>query len=164
MKISFRKVHEEDFPFLRKVYRSTREEELLQAGMSEEDKSRFIEFQFNAQHAYYTQAYKNAEFNLILVDNLPAGRLYIWRTKTQIRIMDIALLPDFRGKGVGTKILQSIIQESEKSGKKVAIHVEYFNPALRLYERLGFIKVDDSGIYFYMERLPKTVIANEFGL
>ncbi|MDP3913845.1 MAG: GNAT family N-acetyltransferase [Bacteroidota bacterium] len=164
MKISFRKVSEDDFPFLRKVYRSTREEELSQANMSEEDKSRFIEFQFNAQHTHYSQAYKDAEFNLILLDDKPVGRLYIWRTETQIRIMDIALLPDFQGKGVGTRILQSIIQESEKSGKKGTIHVEYFNPALRLYERLGFKKVDDSGIYFYMERLPKTVIANKFGL
>jgi GNAT superfamily N-acetyltransferase len=164
MIIIFKKVSEDDFPFLRKVYRSTREEELSQANMSEEDKSRFIEFQFNAQHLHYSQAYKDAEFNLILLDDKPVGRLYIWRTETQIRIMDIALLPDFQGKGVGTKILQSIIQESEKSGKKVTIHVEYFNPALRLYERLGFKKVDDSGIYFYMERLPKTVIANKFGL
>jgi len=154
MKISFRKVNSNDFPFLRKVYRSTREEELSQAGMSEEDKSRFLEFQFNAQHTHYTQAYNDAEFDLILLDDKLAGRLYIWRTETQIRIMDITLLPDFQGKGIGTKILQSIIQESEKSGKKVTIHVEYFNPALRLYERLGFKKVDDSGIYFYMERLP----------
>ena len=161
MKISFRKVREEDFPFLRKVYRSTREEELSQANMSEEDKSRFIEFQFNAQHSHYSQAYKDAEFDLILLDDKPAGRLYVWRTETQIRIMDIALLPDFQGKGVGTKILQSIIQESEKSVKKVTIHVEYFNPALRLYERLGFRKVDDSGIYFYMERLPLKVATNE---
>jgi GNAT superfamily N-acetyltransferase len=164
MIIIFKKVSEDDFPFLRKVYRSTREEELSQANMSEEDKSRFIEFQFNAQHLHYSQAYKDAEFNLILLDDKPVGRLYIWRTETQIRIMDIALLPDFQGKGIGTKILQSIIQESEKSGKKVTMHVEYFNPALRLYERLGFKKVDDSGIYFYMERQPKTVIANKSGL
>lgn len=155
MKISFRKVNEDDFPFLRKVYRSTREEELSRSGMSDEDMSRFIEFQFNAQHTHYSQAYKDAEFDLILLDDEPAGRLYIWRTETQIRIMDIALLPEFQGKGIGTSILQTIIKESEKSGKKVTIHVEYFNPALRLYERLGFQKVDDSGIYFYMERCPK---------
>lgn len=155
MKISFRKVNENDFPFLRKVYRSTREEELSHSGMSDEDKSRFIEFQFNAQHAHYSQSYKDAEFDLILLDNEPSGRLYTWRTETQIRIMDIALLPYLQGNGVGTRILKSIIQESEKTGKKVSLHVEYFNPALRLYERLGFKKVDDSGIYFYMERYPK---------
>jgi len=154
MEISFRKVNERDFPFLRKVYRSTREEELSRSGMSEEDKSRFIEFQFNAQHTHYSQAYKDAEFDLILLDNKSSGRLYIWRTETQIRIMDISLLPQFQGKGVGTTILQSIILESEKNGKKISLHVEYYNPALRLYERLGFKKVDDIGIYFYMERSP----------
>lgn len=159
MKISFRKVNEIDFPFLRKVYRSTREEELSRSGMSEGDKSRFIELQFNAQHAHYSQAYKDAEFDLILLDDLPAGRLYIWRTESQIRIMDIALLTDFQGKGIGTNILRSIIQESEKTDKKISLHVEYYNPAVRLYERLGFKKVDDTGIYFYMERLPN---ANTF--
>ena len=154
MKISFRRVNENDFPFLRKVYRSTREEELSHSGMSDEDKSRFIEFQFNAQHAHYSQAYKDAEFDLILLDDEPSGRLYTWRTETQIRIMDIALLPKYQSKGIGTTILKSIIQESDKTGKKVSLHVEYFNPALRLYESLGFKKVDDSGIYFYMERIP----------
>lgn len=155
MEISLRKVNEGDFSFLRKVYRSAREEELSRSGMSEDDKNRFIEFQFNAKHAHYSQAYKDAEFDLILLDNKPAGRLYIWRTETQIRIMDIALLPESQGKGVGTSILKSIILESEKSNKKISIHVEYYNPGLRLYERLGFKKVDDTGIYFYMERIPQ---------
>ncbi|MEI8113313.1 MAG: GNAT family N-acetyltransferase [Bacteroidia bacterium] len=154
MEISFRKVNQDDFNFLRKVYRSTREEELSQVNMSEEDKSAFIEFQFNAQHAHYSQAYKDVDFDLILLDGTPAGRLYLWRSETQIRIMDIALLPDFQRKRIGTSILQTIIQESEKSGKKISIHVECFNPALRLYERLGFKKIDDTGVYFYMERMP----------
>ncbi|WP_083570839.1 GNAT family N-acetyltransferase [Mariniphaga anaerophila] len=154
MNISFRTINPDDLPFLIKLYRSTREEELSLTAMSEEEKQRFIEFQFNAQHAHYTNAYKDAEFNLVLINNKPAGRLYVWRTESQIRIMDIALLPEHRGKGTGTKLLQALINESKETEKKLNIHVEYYNPALRLYQRLGFKKTDDTGVYYFMERMP----------
>lgn len=157
MKLNFRKINEKDFPFLKKVYRSTRENELDSTGWDETQKSGFIEFQFNAQHAYYMNVYKDAEFQIIKSDSTDIGRLYIWNTEHQIRIIDIAILPEYRGKGVGTKILSDLIQESEQSGKKLNIHVEYFNPALRLYERLGFKKADDTGVYLFMERLPGKV-------
>jgi len=106
------------------------------------------------QHAHYMNVYKDAEFQIIESDSTDIGRLYIWSTEQQIRIVDVAILPEFRGKGVGTKILGGLIQESELSGKKLNIHVEYFNPALHLYERLGFIKTDDTGVYLFMERVP----------
>ncbi|HKJ79890.1 MAG TPA: GNAT family N-acetyltransferase [Prolixibacteraceae bacterium] len=155
MDISIRSVTTRDFSFLKKVYRSTREDELKLTGWDESEKEKFIEFQFNAQHSHYTNAYKGAEFNLILLKKTPIGRLYLWRTESQIRIMDIALLPEYRGKGIGTRILNSLIRESEKSVKKLNIHVEHNNPALSLYERMGFKKTDDTGVYYFMERLPK---------
>jgi len=68
--------------------------------------------------------------------------------------MDIALLTEFRGKGIGTFILNDLVKKSEKVDKKINIHVEYNNPALKLYERLGFKRTDDTGIYFFMERIP----------
>jgi len=154
MKISYRIITENDFPFLRKLYRSTREEELSLSSMTEEEKQKFIEFQFNAQHTYYKSAYSGAEMKIILLNNSPAGRLYLWRTENQIRIMDISLLPKYRGQGTGTKILKSLIRESEESKKKLNIHVEYYNPALKLYKKLGFQKTDDTGVYYFMEREP----------
>lgn len=155
MDISIRSISSSDFAFLKRVYRSTREDELQLTGWDETQKSKFIEFQFNAQHSHYTNAYDGAELNLILLKNIPVGRLYLWKTKIQIRIMDIALLPDYRGKGIGTRILNSLVQESEESGKKLSIHVEYNNPALHFYEKLDFKKTDDTGVYYFMERLPK---------
>jgi GNAT superfamily N-acetyltransferase len=122
--------------------------------MTEEEKQKFIDFQFSAQHTYYKSAYSGAEMKIVLLNNSPAGRLYLWRTENQIRIMDISLLPEFRGHGTGTKILKSLICESEKNGKKLNIHVEYYNPALKLYKRLGFQKTDDTGVYYFMERIP----------
>lgn len=161
MKLSFKKITTTDFPFLLKLYRSTREKELSLLNMSDDQKSKFIEFQFNAQHVYYTNNYRDAEFDLIIQDKKPIGRLYILRSEKEIRIIDISLLPESRGKGTGSEILRSIIQESEKSGKKLNLHVEHFNPALRLYERLGFEIAEDTGVYYFMERLPKNQIQDK---
>jgi len=151
MEITFRPICKDDHPFLKKVYRSTREKELLQTFWTEEEKQKFIDFQFKAQHSHYVNAYKGAEFNIIMKKNTNIGRLYIWETENQIRIMDIALLEEFTGKGIGTYLLKQLIQKSRKKGKKLNIHVEYNNPALRLYERLGFKKTDNTGVYFFME-------------
>ena len=154
MNLNFRSIQEKDFPFLKKVYRSTRENELSMTDWSEEQKSGFIDFQFNAQHAYYMNVYKDAEFQIIESGSTGIGRLYLWETEHQIRIVDIAILPEHRRKGIGSKILSDLIRQSELSGKKLNIHVEHFNPALRLYERLGFKKTDDTGVYLFMERTP----------
>ena len=155
MNINYRNITPEDFPFLIKLYRSTREEELSLSDMTEEEKQKFIEFQFNAQHTYYKSAYTGAKMKIIQLNKTPAGRLYLWETEGQIRIMDIALLPEYRGKGTGTKILKSLIEQSERMNKKLNIHVEYFNRALKLYEKLGFKKTDDTGVYYFMERMPQ---------
>lgn len=154
MNIIFRKQLESDFPFLKKLYRTTREHELNQTNWNEKQKESFIEFQFNAQYSHYSSSYDNIDFKIILLNNVSVGRLYLWETENQIRIVDISLLPESTGKGIGSKILNSLIQQSEQLGKKLNIHVEYYNPALRLYERLGFEKTDDTGMYFFMERYP----------
>ncbi len=158
MKITLRPVTKNDFPFLKKLYRSTREPELDLTNWTELEKDAFIEFQFSAQHTHYSQAYDNAEFNIIEFYGCDAGRLYLWETEHQIRIMDIAVLQEYRNKGIGTFILTGLINTSEIRGKKLNIHVEYNNPALSLYQRLGFKKTDDTGVYYFMERNPGTAV------
>lgn len=111
--------------------------------------------QFDAQSRYYREHYREAELSVILSDDVPAGRLYVARWPEEIRIVDIALLPQHRGMGIGTRLLNDLISESEESGKPLSIHVERFNPALRLYERLGFRTVADQSLYLLMERPPR---------
>ena len=90
-----------------------------------------------------------------MVDGEPAGRLYIHRGPSEIRIVDIALLPEHRGGGVGTQLVRDLLAEADADGKSVTIHVERMNPALRLYERLGFSLGEDKGVYLFLERKPK---------
>lgn len=154
MAITYRPVAEGDLPFLKRVYRSTREDELQLTGWDEAFKETFIDQQFTAQHQYYREAYHDASFQVILLDGKEAGRLYVWESDRQIRIVDIALLPEFRNQGIGTTILRGLITKADISGRILSIHVEAYNPALNLYKRLGFIQKDQTGIYFYMERPP----------
>ena len=149
--ISLRPLREDDLPFIYRVYASTREEELSVVPWSEEQKEDFLRMQFEAQHAYYQEQFPGASFDLILVDGQQVGRLYVDRRRDEIRIIDIALLPERRGAGTGTALLQELLQEAVDAGKPVRIHVESNNPAMALYERLGFKMIEDLGVYHLME-------------
>lgn len=152
--IDLREVVPGDRAFLRAVYGSARWEELEPTGWSEEQKDAFLDHQFEAQDVYYREHYEGATYDVIVVDGFPAGRLYVARWPEEIRIMDIALLPTERGKGVGTVLLRDLQDEAAADGKRVTIHVERENPAMAWYERLGFRRVEDRVPYVLMEWLP----------
>ncbi|MDR3406770.1 MAG: GNAT family N-acetyltransferase [Chthoniobacter sp.] len=141
----------DDRDFLCRVYASTRAEELALTDWSEEQKAEFCRMQFTAQDAHYREHYPTAQFSVIERDGVPAGRLFVDRWTKEIRIMDIALLPEHRNVGTGTQFLRALMEEARAAGKTLSIHVEKFNPALRLYDRLGFRPREDKGVYLLME-------------
>jgi ribosomal protein S18 acetylase RimI-like enzyme len=119
-------------------------------------KDAFLRHQFDAQDAWWHEHYADASFDVILVGGAPGGRFYVHRGPSEIRVVDIALLPEYRGAGVGTSLLQDLLAQGDVAGKSVTIHVERMNPALRLYERLGFSVAEDKGVYLFLERPPAT--------
>lgn len=145
---------EADAAFLLSLYASTREEELRQLSWPIEARTAFVRQQFQAQTAHYREHFADDSFQIIEVDGEAAGRLYVGRWDGEIRIIDIALLPRFRGAGLGTKLLRQLLAEADLAGLPVRIHVEVNNPAQRLYKRLGFSMIEDKGIYHLMERPP----------
>ncbi len=150
--VLLRPVREADRDFLEGVYASVREEELRPVPWTAEQKAAFVAQQFTAQHAHYREHYAGAQFDVIEIDGEPAGRLYVFRGKRDIRVVDIALLPAFRGRGVGERLLRALREEAEASGRSLSIHVEHANPARRLYERLGLrVTGEPVGPYLYME-------------
>jgi ribosomal protein S18 acetylase RimI-like enzyme len=149
--ISLRPITPEDEAFLARLYASTREQELAQINWSEEQKALFCRLQFNAQTADYQRNYPDASFDVIERDGVAAGRLLVLRSDDAVHVIDIALLPEHRGAGIGTKYLRELQEEAKAAGKKVSIHVEVFNPARRFYERLGFKQVEDKGVYLLMQ-------------
>jgi len=151
---TLRPARPDDEGFLYQVYASTREEELAQTGWDDAQKEAFLRMQFSAQHTYYHDQFPDAEYSVILSCDNPVGRLYVHRREDEIRIVDIALLPDHCGNGIGSMILNELMDEASKSGKPIQIHVEKFNPALELYKRMGFVETGDTGVYLLMKWSP----------
>lgn len=153
-RLELRPIEVGDEPFLCRLYASTRAEELAAVPWSEEQKRIFLEQQFAAQHKFYREQFTGARFDLLLLAGEPVGRLYVDRRESEIRIIDIALLPEARGRGLGGRLLGELIEEGGASGRPVRIHVERNNPALGLYRRLGFVDVEDQGVYLLLEKPP----------
>ena len=152
---TLRPARPEDREHLLAVYASTRAQELAPVPWTDAQKAAFVKMQFDAQDVHYKEHYEGATYEVIEVDGVPAGRLYLHRTPKEIRLVDIALLPSFRGKGIGTRLLAELIVEAKAKSVPLTIHVEIFNPARRLYERLGFAPVEEHGVHVLMERLPE---------
>lgn len=157
MSVSLRPIRPGDEGFLYQVYASTRADEMaLLVEWNDAQKEQFLQFQFTAQHTYYQQQFAQAAYDLILLDDQPIGRLYVDRPGNEIHIIDIALLPDYRNRGIGSALLHNLLAEAARAGLVVHIYVEQVNPALRLYTRLGFHVIANQGIYLLMEWLPGT--------
>ena len=147
---ALRPVRDADADFLLRLYASTRADEMAVVDWSEAHKLEFLQMQFRAQCNHYAEHYAQASFDIIEQDGAAIGRLYLDTQPGELRIVDIALLTEFRGQGIGRHYLESIIERAREQGCSVTIHVEHNNPAMSLYRRLGFEKVEDKGVYWFM--------------
>jgi GNAT superfamily N-acetyltransferase len=152
--VTFRSVTADDEQFLIRVYGSTRLEELALTNWDDAQRDAFVQMQFGAQRAHYRQTYPNAEHLLILLDGEPVGRLYVAEIEAEIRIVDVSLLPEHRKAGIGTAIIRQLMEEAAVIEKPLRIYVESFNPSQRLFERLGFVKVDETGYSYLLAWRP----------
>lgn len=151
-RVSLRPVTQEDEIFLINLYGSTREDELAQVEWAEGQKESFIRWQFEMQRREYEARFPDADYNLILVDDEPAGRIWTGSDDEQIRLLDISLIPRFQRRGVGTLLLKDLIDRAGQA-KKILRHMVFIlnNNALQFYERLGFVVIEDHGAYKHME-------------
>ena len=150
--VQLRPVLESDNEFLLSVYGSTREEELNQVEWAEGQKEMFLRWQLDLQRREYEVRFPDAAYDIILVDEQAAGRIWVGADDEQIRLLDIALLPQFQNRGVGTELVRRLIKESAKQGK-VLRHMVFVlnNNADRFYVRLGFKQIEEFGAYKHME-------------
>src|SRR6266550_832148 len=141
----------DDQEFLFAVYASTRDEELSLWGWDENQKRAFLEMQFRAQSQQYGLCYPEADNNVIIFADRPVGRFLVDKMGPEITLVDIALLPEYRNRGIGTLLIESLLQEAETLRKNVALQVVRGSAAARLYERLGFTMVGGDAVYLEMK-------------
>ena len=155
--LRLRPVTPDDEETLLKIYASTREDEMKQAvDWTPEQKEMFLRWQLEMQRRDYEARFPQADYQLILFDGKPAGRLWVARTPEQIRLLDIAVLPEFQNRKIGTYLLRNLIRESEETGTPLRHMIFKLNTgARRFYERLGFRLIEDERMYLLMERHPE---------
>jgi GNAT superfamily N-acetyltransferase len=142
---------ESDLDILYRLYATTREKDVALTDWPDEQKTLFTRQQFHAQHTYYHQRWPNAAYDVIELHGQPIGRIYV-DTRPAMHIMEITLFPEWRGRGFGTAMIQQVIALADEIHQPTQLFVESWNPAQRLYARLGFQFVEDHGIYQFLQR------------
>lgn len=155
--VTLRPADDGDAGFLFTVYASTRREALAPLGWDEDASQRYLRTQFEAEERDWSQHQAGAQCMVILRDGDPVGRLYLARSAHEIRVMDITLLPEHQGRGIGTALLQGLLDEARRSHRTVRAHVERGSAALQLYRRLGFLHAATRGGTWLMEWTAEAV-------
>jgi GNAT superfamily N-acetyltransferase len=142
----------EDAAFLRAVYFAYRWDEVAASGWPEADRIAFLDQQYAYQCAHYDSHYSGAAWGIVDVAGERAGRLYLHYWNDDLRVVDLALMPPYRNQGLGGGLLTAVHDLARSLGAtQTSIHVEQYNPALRLYERLGFQRRELRGVYYLLE-------------
>ena len=154
-KLRLQRVRDGDEAFLFEVFAAARGGELQAAGLEEAALRELLALQFRGQQAQYRAAYPDAEWSLVLLDGLRVGYRCVARRDEAIVLVDVALLPEHSGQGLGSRLLRRLLDEADAAGRPVLAHVAKTNPARRLYARLGFETVADDGVYLEIRRPPR---------
>jgi len=153
--VALRPVQPEDEDFLLSVYASTRAEEMALVNWDEAQRQAFLRMQFKAQFEQYHARFPDAAYSIILFRGARAGRFWVGRAPDQIRLLDIAILPQYQNRGIGSALLKDLIAEARETRRPLRHMVYKFNlAALRFYQRLGFSLLEEAGLYLHMELLP----------
>lgn len=152
--LRFHRVAEADLAFVYALYAQVRAAELAPVPWPQDAKDAFLAEQAALQHRHYVANYPGADLLVIEDGSGPIGRVYVYRSPGEIRLMDIALVPERRNRGIGTRLLNEICDEAQATGSRVTLHVEPDNPAQRFYRRLGFQLIEHRGVYDFLGRDP----------
>jgi ribosomal protein S18 acetylase RimI-like enzyme len=144
----------DDEAFLVSVFASTRPVELAALAGVPEFQATFATSQSGFQEQSYRAVHPDGSFDVVLVDGVPAGRLYVDRSGEEIRVVDIALLGEFRGAGIGSRLIQGLLDEAAARGVPVGLEVDVSNPARALYDRLGFVVIASTEVHVSMRWTP----------
>ncbi len=144
-----------DLPFLLELYSDVRGPEVSAWGWPASQCDAFLRMQFEAQRRGYQAAYPKAIHHIVLSGGEAIGRRMAARTSQGMRLVDIALLASHRNRGIGSRLIQQLMDDCRASGSALHLQVLRGNPAQRLYQRLGFIETGADQMYIEMAWTPE---------
>jgi len=153
--ITLRDAVADDLPFLARLYGETRRREVSAWGWPQEQQEWFLRMQFDAQRRSYRASFPDALDRIVRREDISIGRLLTKQDGTSMRLIDIALIEEQRQQGIGTYLLHNLLQECQTQGSTLQLHVARGNPAMRLYQRLGFAETRGDQMYIEMEWKPR---------
>src|SRR2546422_8925786 len=116
--------------FLLKVYKSSRGDDLRELGWEEDRISEFLDMQYEAQQRFLESEYRRVIDQIVLLKEEPAGHLFVERRDHEIRCIDVALMPEYRNAGIGTRLLRQLQDEAQRSGKPLRLQIIRFSRAI----------------------------------
>lgn len=143
-----------DEDFLLQVYAATRAEEVARTGWDPACAEAFVRMQFEVQRRAYAMAYPDATWQVILLGDVPVGRVLVDRGPERMRLVDIALLPHHRSRGIGGALVAALQAAAASCGQPLRLHAETGSRAAGLYRRLGFVETGRAGFRAEMEWRP----------
>ncbi|HXT61614.1 MAG TPA: GNAT family N-acetyltransferase [Pyrinomonadaceae bacterium] len=152
--VSLRAITPEDADFLLVLYKSSRGDDLRGLGWDEERISEFLDMQYEAQQRFHTSEYKKPVDQIVLRGDEAVGRITFEPREHEIRCVDLALLPQYRNNGIGTRLIRELQTEAKKQKKPLRLQVIRFSRAVSLFERLRFQRISETGTHFQMEWAP----------
>jgi GNAT superfamily N-acetyltransferase len=152
--ITLRVAVPQDVVFLARLYGDIRRREVSAWGWPAGQQEWFLQMQFDAQKRSYLSSFPDALDRVILLEDVPIGRILTNHEPSSMRLIDIALLEEQRQQGIGTYLLRNLIQECQEQDCPLRLQVAEGNPAMRLYQRVGFEQTGSDAMYITMEWLP----------
>jgi GNAT superfamily N-acetyltransferase len=152
--ITLRDAMPADRQFLARLYEDTRRQEISAWGWPTEQQEQFLRTQFDAQYRWYRAGFPDASDRIICAEEAAVGRILTALESGGMRLIDIALLEEHRNRGIGGKLLCQLQQDCTTRGCALCLQVLQGNPAIRLYQRLGFERSGMDPMYVQMEWLP----------
>ena len=151
MAITFREVRPSDEKFLKKLFRTTREREMEIAGLPEEERVKFVNFQFLARKQHYDEYFSSADNLIILSDGKPIGRHMLSRGKREYRLVLTEILPEYQKKGIGSRLVKDFLAEAAQADMPVRLQVQKYEAHLGFLLKLGFVKTGSSDYFIQLE-------------
>jgi ribosomal protein S18 acetylase RimI-like enzyme len=152
--ITLRHATPEDTQFLASLYSDTRREEVSAWGWPPVQQELFLRMQFEAQCRSYRAVFPDAEDHIICIDRSAIGRMLVTQDQSGKHLVDIALLSEYRNRGIGTGLLRQLLYECESNGHTLSLQALHMNRAIRLYRRLGFVQSNADPMYAHLRWFP----------